>query len=129
MVGISHISRPACLVLILSSRAISDRVRQSLTSQKYPVLGYLQSLPYHLRVAKRDAHDERYLKAIEALRAARKQARLTQTELALKLGRRQQFVSKYESGERRLDIIEFLDVAKALDLIVESLLRDLGAQN
>lgn len=77
-------------------------------------------------MAKRDAHDERYSRAIKALRAARKNARLTQTELAAKLGRRQQFVSKYESGERRLDIIEFLDVAKALGLAIDGPLRDLG---
>jgi len=77
-------------------------------------------------VAKRDAHDQRYLKAIETLRAARKSARLTQTELAFKLGRRQQFVSKYESGERRLDVIEFLDVATALGLTTESLLQQVS---
>jgi transcriptional regulator with XRE-family HTH domain len=88
-------------------------------------LGYLQSRPYDSQVAKRDAHDERYLNAIETLRAARKSARLTQTELAAKLGRRQQFVSKYESGERRLDIIEFLDAAKVLGLAADTLLRDL----
>jgi len=98
---------------------------RSSSSKLYPILGYLQSHPYDCWVAKRDAHDERYLKAIETLRAARKSARLTQTELAVKLGRRQQFVSKYESGERRLDIIEFLDVAKALEMPVETLLRDL----
>ncbi|WP_318528217.1 hypothetical protein [Mesorhizobium sp. J8] len=31
------------------------------------------------------------------------------------LGRPQSFVAKYEGGERRLDVIEFLDVAAALD--------------
>jgi transcriptional regulator with XRE-family HTH domain len=41
---------------------------------------------------------------------------MSQTELAQKLGQRQQFVSKYESGERRLDIVEFVDVARALNL-------------
>lgn len=74
-------------------------------------------------MAKRDAHDDRYLKAIETLRAARKDARLTQTDLAAKLGRRQQFVSKYESGERRLDVIEFLDVGSALGLDTKLLLE------
>ena len=39
---------------------------------------------------------------------------MTQTQLATLLGTRQQFVSKYESGERRLDVIEFFDVAHAL---------------
>ncbi|QDP18690.1 helix-turn-helix domain-containing protein [Sphingomonas xanthus] len=76
-------------------------------------------------MAKRDAHDDRYVRAIEALRIARHNARITQVELATALGKRQQFVSKYESGERRLDIIEFLDVAKALELDIESTLRDM----
>lgn len=52
--------------------------------------------------------------------------RLTQVELATKLGKRQQFVSKYESGERRLDIIEFVDVARALGVSVGALLQELG---
>ena len=76
-------------------------------------------------MVKRDTDDGRHLRAIESLRAARKVARISQEALAAKLGRRQQFVSKYESGERRLDVIEFLDVAKALGLNFEPLLRDL----
>ena len=48
------------------------------------------------------------------LRAARRDAGITQAALAKRLGTRQQFVSKYESGERRLDVIEFLDAADAL---------------
>jgi transcriptional regulator with XRE-family HTH domain len=89
-------------------------------------LGYLQCPPYEAAVVKREARDGRYQVAIDALRAARKRAHLSQTELAQKLGRRQQFVSKYESGERRLDVIEFLDVATALGLKMESLLRNTG---
>lgn len=76
-------------------------------------------------MVKRDSLDDRYERAIDALRIARTRARLSQVELAAKLGRRQQFVSKYESGERRLDVIEFLDVAKALNLEVGTLFRDL----
>jgi transcriptional regulator with XRE-family HTH domain len=47
---------------------------------------------------------------------ARKAATLTQTELSLRLNRPQSFVSKYERGERRLDVVEFGDVVKALGL-------------
>lgn len=47
---------------------------------------------------------------------ARHNAGLTQVALAKKLGRPQSFVSKFERGERRLDVIEFLDVARALSL-------------
>ena len=47
---------------------------------------------------------------------ARQTAQLTQVELAKKLARPQSYVSKYERGERRLDVVEFLDVAQALNV-------------
>jgi len=50
----------------------------------------------------------------ELLIAARKKADLTQAELSSRLKRPQSFVSKYERGERRLDVVEFADVARAL---------------
>lgn len=45
---------------------------------------------------------------------ARKQAGLTQVELSERISRPQSFVSKYERGERRLDVIEFFEVARAI---------------
>lgn len=48
--------------------------------------------------------------------AAREAAGLTQMQLATKLSRPQSFVSKYERGERRLDVIECLEVAEALNV-------------
>ena len=47
---------------------------------------------------------------------ARQTAQLTQVELAKKLARPQSYVSKYERGERRLDVVEFLDVVRALNV-------------
>ncbi len=41
---------------------------------------------------------------------------LTQHDVAQRLGLPQSFVSKYETGERRLDLIEFLQVADALEI-------------
>jgi transcriptional regulator with XRE-family HTH domain len=52
----------------------------------------------------------------ELLVNARRQADLTQAEVALKIGRPQSFVSKYERGERRLDVIEFLEIARAIGI-------------
>lgn len=51
---------------------------------------------------------------LELLIAARHDAGLVQQEVAKRLGRPQSFVAKYENGERRLDIVEFTDVARAL---------------
>jgi transcriptional regulator with XRE-family HTH domain len=45
---------------------------------------------------------------------ARNDAGLTQVQVAAALKRPQSFVSKYESGERNLDVIEFLAVCRAL---------------
>lgn len=48
------------------------------------------------------------------LSAARKRAGLTQAETAARLGKPQSFVAKYENGERRIDVLEFIGIARAL---------------
>ena len=48
------------------------------------------------------------------LAEAREDAGLTQRELASRLRRPHSFVAKVESGERRLDVIEFVELARAL---------------
>lgn len=52
----------------------------------------------------------------EALVAARKDAGVTQVELAARLGKPQQFVSKVEGGDRRLDLVEFIAISRALEI-------------
>ena len=56
---------------------------------------------------------------------ARNSAGLTQIDLARKLARPQSFVSKYERGERRLDVIEFLEVASAIGIDPPHFIRKL----
>jgi transcriptional regulator with XRE-family HTH domain len=51
---------------------------------------------------------------IEHLTRLRKARQVSQVELARRLGRPQQFVSIYERGERRIDLVEFYAVVKAL---------------
>lgn len=62
--------------------------------------------------------------------AARFSAGLTQQDLAVRLGTPQSFISKYENGERRLDILEFIRVADAIGTdyhtIIETALREKG---
>ena len=55
-----------------------------------------------------------YKEFLRVLVAARKEAEVSQVELAERLGKPQQFVSKYETAERRLDLVEFVAVARAL---------------
>ena len=57
---------------------------------------------------------EGYQAVVDALVAARHEAGLTQAELAERLGKPQSFVSKIERGERRVDVLEFCQVARAL---------------
>ena len=57
---------------------------------------------------------ENYNMFLNLLVFARKQAGLTQKQVADKLRKNQSYISKYENGERRLDVIEFVDVAKAI---------------
>ena len=56
---------------------------------------------------------------------ARKSAKITQQELADKLGKPQSFISKYENGERRLDVIEFMKVCKAIKINSAKILDDI----
>lgn len=60
--------------------------------------------------------DSRYRALISELVEQRKRLGLSQEVLAVGIGRHQQFVSRYEIGERRLDVVEFADVALALEL-------------
>lgn len=58
------------------------------------------------------------------LREARQRAEVTQDELARRLRRPQSFVSKFERGERRLDVVEYVEVMTALKLDPVVFLRD-----
>lgn len=64
----------------------------------------------------RGIHDSRYRWMIDRLVQARKDQGLTQEAVAGRLGKPQQYVSRYEVGERRLDMVEFLDAAAALEV-------------
>lgn len=68
-----------------------------------------------------------YARLIAALVAVRKSAGVRQQALAKKLGRPQSFIAKYEGGERRIDVIEFIAIAHALDADPVKLFRDFVA--
>lgn len=68
-------------------------------------------------------HRQRIL--LDLLRNIRKVAGLRQDDVAERLGRPQSFVSKYESGERRLDILELYDVCEALGLKLNNFVEKL----
>jgi len=59
---------------------------------------------------------------------ARKTSGLTQSALADKLSKPQSFVSKYESGERRLDVIEFIEITDALSIDPAKIIKQIKSQ-
>jgi transcriptional regulator with XRE-family HTH domain len=59
---------------------------------------------------------------------ARNRVGLTQQQLATRLGKPQSFVAKYEGGERRLDLVEFMRIARALEFDWTSAVREIEAE-
>lgn len=68
-------------------------------------------------------YEPEYEKIVERLREARKEANINQGYVSEKLGKYQSYVSKIEHGDRRIDIIELLELAnlygKDLNYFVE----------
>jgi transcriptional regulator with XRE-family HTH domain len=65
-----------------------------------------------------------YARLIELLVAARHRSDVQQQKLADKLGKPQSFVAKYEGGERRIDVIEFIAISRALNADPAKLFRE-----
>lgn len=70
---------------------------------------------------------DEYERFLRLLIDARKAAGITQQALAHTLNKPQSFVSKYERRERRLDVVEFLLVARAIGIDPHTIVTDLGA--
>jgi transcriptional regulator with XRE-family HTH domain len=68
-----------------------------------------------------------YARLIAMLVAVRHASGVRQQALAKKLGRPQSFIAKYEGGERRLDVVEFIAIARALGADPIKLFRDFVA--
>ena len=73
----------------------------------------------------KSVHTRKYRAFIEQLVAARKAAGFTQQKLADRLGRPQSFVAKYENSERRLDVVEFLEIAGILKIDPHQIIREI----
>lgn len=64
-------------------------------------------------------------KLVSLLREIRKNYNITQVELAEKLGTPQSFVSKYELGERQLNILELREICKHIGISFDAFCRQL----
>jgi len=71
-----------------------------------------------------DYYVQKYQELLNRLRTARLEVGLTQEEVAKKLGKNQSFVSRSETGERRIDVIELQAFAAIYQRPVSYFLRD-----
>ena len=65
--------------------------------------------------------DEQYRAIVDALRKARRSAELTQADVADRLGKTQPYIAKIEGYERRLDLLEYLALCRAIGVDPKSL--------
>src|ERR1044072_6705615 len=88
----------------------------------------------HIKCAvKKNIRLNQQKKLLVLLRGVRVEAGLTQSELASRLGTDQTFISKYESGERRLDILELREVCQVIGIdfiaFIRRLDKDLNSES
>lgn len=89
-----------------------------------PHFGVESNTPYSRGMSKSlYTPEQKQLTAL--LRQVRQEAGLTQAGLASRLGRPQTFVSKYELGERRLDLLQLRQICRAVGLTLEEFVRRL----
>jgi transcriptional regulator with XRE-family HTH domain len=77
------------------------------------------------RGIRKSVHSPDQLAFCELMIKARKNAGLTQHEVARRLKKPQSFIAKYEGGERRLDVVEFLAITSAIGADPFKILRAL----
>jgi len=77
------------------------RLRYCIPFWDYTTIGYIIETPMSKSI-----YSKEYKEIIKRLKGARIEAGLTQQEVANKLGKPQSYISKIESGERRLDVAE-----------------------
>lgn len=78
-----------------------------------------------MRLTLKSVFTAEYELFLRRLIEARRAAGLTQQDMAIRLDRLQSFVSKYERGERRLDVVEFVTICRVLDVDPCSIVREI----
>ena len=112
MVSIPQIRRHALIALHLSLRDVLNfNIPMWDDKAAHPILQAIEDKAVASLLSK-DEYEAAYDRFLSNLQAARKQANLTQEEVARHLGKPQSFVSKIESGERRLDFVEVVALAR-----------------
>ena len=89
------------------------------------LISHIRQCVYITWRVRKSIYTDQHKVLIALLRDLRVEAGLTQAELAEKIGKDQTFVSKYESGERRLDILELREICQVLGMSLEKFVRQL----
>lgn len=76
----------------------------------------------------KSTHSALYRGLIARMRALREARGLSQQEVARRLGKPQSYVSKAEMGERRLDVVEYLQFMRAIGSEPHALLSEIEAE-
>ncbi|WP_231499382.1 helix-turn-helix transcriptional regulator [Caulobacter sp. UNC358MFTsu5.1] len=69
--------------------------------------------------------DEGHRRLVELLIDARKKSGLKQAELGRRVGRSQSFISLIERSQRRVDVVEFIALSRAMNEDVEVIFKAL----
>ena len=65
---------------------------------------------------------------VDALVAARRRSGLTQAELASRVGKDQSFISLIENSQRRVDVLEFFALSRAMGADATAMLEEIAAK-
>ena len=80
------------------------------------------------RQMKKFRHSKKYGHLLRMLRQARKDAGLTQAEVGRAFGTHASFVSKCESGERRIDVVELAEFCRLYKITLSAFLKKTGLE-
>jgi DNA-binding transcriptional regulator YiaG len=118
---------------VLVTTAIVGLLWQLILYQSTPRMPYLHTGEYSnleylspqgtLPRVKKSIYSTEQTELLKPLREKRKAAGFSQLDLAKQLGRSQSFVSKYESGELRLDLVELRSICQILGTSLSSFVR------
>lgn len=75
---------------------------------------------------RKSRHPRQYERLLAALKAARRDAGMTQAEVARKFDTHASFVSKIESGERRIDVVELAEFCRLYGVSLTTFLSSVG---
>jgi transcriptional regulator with XRE-family HTH domain len=73
-------------------------------------------------------HTSRYRRLLKALREARKSAKITQGTVASHFGAHASFISKIESGERRVDVVELAELCQIYGVKLSAFIKQIGLE-